>query len=252
MSYLLTTYHWPLLSRPQVAGFECPVTKLCLLSFKGREDKMIVFGHTGITLAVAILFNRAVNGSCLPKAFDKEVIGSSPRSSQVVPNLSNSTSQKASWVTSLGRRIDIRLLLVGSLLPDIIDKPVGQVFFRETLSNGRIFCHTLLFLIIITLAGLHLYRYRSRIWLLVFSFGTFTHLVCDQMWRSPRTLLWPAYGIAFERVDLTDWMPNMLYALLTSSEVYIPELVGAAIIIWLAVELVRKRKVFVFVKYGQM
>jgi hypothetical protein len=26
MSYLLTTYHWPLLSRPQVAGFDCPVT----------------------------------------------------------------------------------------------------------------------------------------------------------------------------------------------------------------------------------
>ena len=26
MSYLLTTYHWPLLSRPRVAGFGCPVT----------------------------------------------------------------------------------------------------------------------------------------------------------------------------------------------------------------------------------
>jgi hypothetical protein len=27
MSYLLTTYHWPLLSRPRVAGFGCPVTR---------------------------------------------------------------------------------------------------------------------------------------------------------------------------------------------------------------------------------
>ena len=26
MSYLLTTYYWPLLSRPRVAGFNCPVT----------------------------------------------------------------------------------------------------------------------------------------------------------------------------------------------------------------------------------
>jgi hypothetical protein len=24
--YLLTTYHWPVLTRPQLAGFECPVT----------------------------------------------------------------------------------------------------------------------------------------------------------------------------------------------------------------------------------
>jgi hypothetical protein len=26
MSYRLTTYHWPLLTRPRVAGFTCPVT----------------------------------------------------------------------------------------------------------------------------------------------------------------------------------------------------------------------------------
>jgi len=26
MSYLLTTYHWPVLSCPRVAGFRCPVT----------------------------------------------------------------------------------------------------------------------------------------------------------------------------------------------------------------------------------
>jgi len=197
---------------------------------------MLVLGHAGITLGAAAILSTALGSS---------------RSSQVVP-LGNSTSQKASWLTSLGRRIDIRLLLIGSLLPDIIDKPVGQVFFRETLSNGRIFCHTLLFLIIITLSGLYLYRWRSRIWLLVLSFGTFIHLVCDQMWRSPRTLLWPVLGLALERTDLTDWMPNMLYALLTSPEVYVPELVGAAIIIWFAVELVRKRKVFAFVKYGQV
>ena len=197
---------------------------------------MLVLGHAGITLGTAAVLSAALGSS---------------RSSQVVP-LDNSTSQKASWLTLLGRRIDIRLLLIGSLLPDIIDKPVGQVFFRETLSNGRIFCHTLLFLIIITLAGSYLYRYRSKIWLLVLSFGTFMHLVCDQMWRSPRTLLWPVYGLAFERADLTDWMSNMLYALLTYPEVYIPELVGAVIIIWFTVELVRRRKVFAFVRYGQV
>ena len=72
------------------------------------------------------------------------------------------------------------------------------------------------------------------------------------MWRSPQTLLWPAYGIAFEKVDLTDWIPNMLNALLTSSEVYIPELVGAVTIIWLVVELVRKRKVFAFIRYRRV
>ncbi len=211
-----------------------------------------MFGHAGITLGAAALLSSALGSSRSPRAKENEAIKASSRSSQVSPRLSNPTSQKASWLTSLGRRIDIRLLLVGSFLPDIIDKPVGQVLFRETISNGRIFCHTLLLLIIITLAGLYLYRYRNRIWLLVLSFGTFMHLVCDQMWRSPRTLLWPVLGLAFERLDLTDWMPSMFYALLTSPEVYVPELVGAAIVIWFAVELVRKRKVLAFTRYGQV
>jgi len=92
---------------------------------------------------------------------------------------------------------------LGSLLPDIIDKPVGQFFFRDTFSNGRIFCHTLLFLILITLAGLCLYRSRGKTWLLGFSFGTFMHLIQDQMWLEPRTFLWPLYGFAFEKIDLT-------------------------------------------------
>jgi len=26
MNYLLVTYHWPVLTRPWVAGFKCPVT----------------------------------------------------------------------------------------------------------------------------------------------------------------------------------------------------------------------------------
>jgi len=196
---------------------------------------MLVLGHAGITLGAAAILSGALGSS---------------RSSQAVPP-GNSTSRKASWFTSLGRRIDIRLLLVGALLPDIIDKPVGQFFFRETLNNGRIFCHTLLFLIIITLAGLYLYRWRSRTWLLVLSFGTFMHLILDEMWRSPPTLLWPVLGLAFERADLTNWMHDMLHALLTSPQVYVPELVGAAIVIWFAVELVLKRKVFAFIKYGR-
>ncbi len=213
---------------------------------------MLLFGHAGITLAAAVLLTHTLVGTHFSRAAESEATESSPPFSHVVSTPNEASNLKTSWFTSLGKYIDIRLLLIGSLLPDIVDKPVGQFLFRETFSNGRIFCHTLLFLIPITMAGLYLYRRRSRIWLLVFSFGTFAHLVYDQMWRFPRTLLWPAYGLAFERIDLTGWMPNMLYALLTSPEVYVPELVGAAIIIWFAVELVRKRKVFAFVRYGRV
>lgn len=213
---------------------------------------MLAFGHTGITLGAAAVLAGIVNSGRLPEAAENQATDSPPRLSRPIPALNNFPRDKVSWFTSLGSYIDIRLLLIGSLLPDIIDKPIGQFFFKETFSNGRIFCHTLLFLIIIILTGLYLYRRRSKTWLLVLSFGTFTHLVCDLMWRSPRTLLWPIYGLAFERLDLIDWMPRMLHMLVTYPKVYVPELVGAVILIWFAVGLVRGRKAFAFVKYGQV
>ena len=69
------------------------------------------------------------------------------------------TKGKPAWFDALARRVDIRLLAIGSLLPDIIDKPVGQVFFRGTFSDGRIFSHTLLFLALVSLGG---YARRRR------------------------------------------------------------------------------------------
>ncbi len=203
---------------------------------------MVVFGHTGITLGIAVLLGGAFSKSLPEENSISEHFEPSPER----------PSGRASWLTSLANHIDIRLLLIGSLLPDIIDKPVGHFFFRDTFSNGRIFCHTLLFLILITLAGLYLYQHYSKTWLLVFSFGTFTHLIFDQMWRAPRTLLWPIFGFAFTKIDLTHWMSNMLYALVTDPETYITELVGAAILIWFAQALVRRRRVYAFIKYGQV
>ncbi|MFC2002691.1 metal-dependent hydrolase [Chloroflexota bacterium] len=208
---------------------------------------MLLFGHTGITIGAAVLLAGGLKGSRLFKVPGKEATGSS---SQAVESSGNSPSHRVTWLNYLGSRIDVRVLFLGSLLPDIIDKPVGHLIFRETISNGRIFGHTLLFLIIMTLAGWYLYRYRSKAWLMVISFGTLVHITCDQMWRSPRTLLWPVYGFTFPRADLTDWITSMLYRLLTSPEVYVPELVGVAVLFWFAVELVRSRTVFAFVKHG--
>ena len=189
---------------------------------------MLVLGHAGITLGAATLLAGAVKSS---------------RSSQI---------RKVSWFTSLSSRIDIRLLLVGSLLPDIIDKPVGQLFFRETFSQGRIFSHTLLFLALITIAGFFLYKSRRKVWLLTLASGTLMHLILDEMWHAPRTLFWPFLGFAFERVDLTGWVSNTFQALLSNPEVYIPEAVGLVILLWFGLALAGRKKIGVFIKYGKI
>ena len=60
---------------------------------------MLLFGHIGITLGIFFVF------------------------SYIAPRLKTI--------------IDRRYLVVGALLPDLIDKPLGLIVFASTISNGR-------------------------------------------------------------------------------------------------------------------
>jgi hypothetical protein len=183
---------------------------------------LLVFGHAGITLGATLL------------------LGSTS------PRIHFATSR----ISPLIRRLDLRLILLGSLLPDIIDKPLGHFIFRETLSNGRIFSHTLLFLAIISLAGFLLYRHYQKAWLLALATGSFWHLILDEMWLAPRTLLWPAFGFAFEKLAIDNLFSYVLHGLLTYPKVYIPEIVGALVLAWFGLRLIRHRQVLSFLKQG--
>ena len=207
---------------------------------------MFILGHAGITLGTAALLNIAITKAATHQA--TEHLEPSPK---IDASHSSSVNRISSWITSPGNRVGIRLLLIGSLLPDIIDKPVGQLIFRETFSNGKIFAHTLLFLILITLAGVFLYRRYNKNWLVILSFGTLMHLILDQMWRAPQTLLWPLFGLTFEKVDFTNWVSRRLHALLTDPAVYVPELVGGAILILFVWVLLSNRRLFASIRRGR-
>jgi inner membrane protein len=210
---------------------------------------LLVFGHAGITLGAVTLINGIASG----------IIS---KGNKTYPELEpdDNTLDKAapgglfSWFACLSRHMDLRILLVGSLLPDIIDKPLGHIFLRENLSCGRTYAHTLLFLILITLGGLIL-RYRTgKTWLLVLSLGTFVHLILDEMWLSQwrSTILWPLYGTEFPKAELTGWLGNMWDALLHEPAVYIPEIIGGVIIIIFLWVLIRHRNLTSFLKYGRL
>jgi hypothetical protein len=213
---------------------------------------MFIFAHAGITLGAAVLLNGALCRNRIPNT-RVNGLKARPEPLSVKPSSNNHHDGiTMSWFASLSNRIDIRLLLIGSLLPDIIDKPIGQFFFLNTFSNGRIFSHTLLFLVLISMGGLYLYWRRNKTWLLVLSFGTFTHLVLDLMWLTPRTLLWPLYGFSFERIYLGNWIQDMLHRLLNQPIVVIPELAGAIIIFSFLWVLVRRGGLCAFVRTGQV
>ena len=188
-------------------------------------------GHMGITLGAAAVLNGAV---CKVYSLSTQPTQRTPQTRQTKPYLLF--------------RIDLRLLLIGSLLPDIIDKPVGWLF----LSNGRIFCHTFLFMVFVSLGGFYLYRRYRKNWLLAVSFGTLMHLVLDQMWLHSRTLLWPLYGFTFEKIDPAHFVEDTLDGLRTNPAVYVPEIIGAGILICFVWMMVQRRMMFAFIRDGKV
>lgn len=129
-------------------------------------------------------------------------------------------------------RSDLACIALGSMLPDIIDKPLGLILFGSP-EMGRTIAHTLLFLAILATLSLHLWdsRYASVTW------GVFIHLLLDGIYNSPQTLLWPLLG-PFPAAELMDTYSyiEMLLSGLKDPGILIPELAGLLYIIFLAYE----------------
>jgi len=156
------------------------------------------------------------------------------------------------WLSFLGQYVDIRILLIGSLLPDLIDKPLGEWLFKSTIDNGRIFAHTLLFFILLALSWFLVYRLFKKNGLLVLSFGTFIHLILDSMWENPKTLFWPFFGFTFAPEGEPHWLQDIINDLLRNPAVYYPEILGLLILLLLVWALWRNGKLYSFIRYGKI
>jgi len=212
---------------------------------------MLLIGHVGITLGVSVLVTGAV--TAIRRSRSRRDGNNPSQASSDTRNVQTRWFRQAdSWLTALNRVLDVRLILIGSLLPDIIDKSLGLVLLRDTLSNGRIFSHTLLFPVVLLLTGLYLYRRSAKGWFLALALGSATHLVLDAMWQTPRALFWPAYGLAFERYDLTGLVERFFEKLLSNPAVYISEIIGVIVLGWFGWNLLRRRKILTFLRRGEV
>ena len=191
---------------------------------------MLVFGHTGITLGIFNLSHSLLSGYFSNPAF-------------------MSVSTKSASTNSTKWHIDYRLVLLGSMFPDIIDKPIGILIFANAIANGRVYFHTLLVNLILLLVGFYLLK-RKRPHFLIFSLASCFHLVLDRMWLFPTTFLWPLYGWRFPQGDISHWWQNMLNGLLTNPWVYWPEIIGATILLTFTIILIKKEAVGKFLLKG--
>ena len=186
---------------------------------------MFVLGHTGITLGIAVIINNSLSG------INHDEFRQEDRTGTEIHDTGNVVSKKlVSSLLSLGEKTSIPLLLVSSLLPDIIDKPLGHILLTESLGNGRIFCHTLLFLFAVSLTGTLVHLFFKRTWLLTVSFGVFVHLLLDRMWLDTQTLLWPFYQFPVYNQGITSWTHEMAANLFTSPYIVTTEIIGGFIL----------------------
>lgn len=180
---------------------------------------MIFFGHLGITTAVVKVYDSI---SYKGKAVIKKV------------------------------PIDYRFILLGSILPDIIDKPIGAYFFRSTFHNSRIFAHTLLFSTVLILWGVYLLFKRRSNSVLLLGIGSLIHLILDSMWLYPAILLWPYFGLRFPQRAEGNWIQSNIDRLFTDPTYFLPEIIGFIVIAYYFIKLIKNKKLMKFIKKGEL
>lgn len=129
-------------------------------------------------------------------------------------------------------RMDLRMLLLGALLPDLIDTPLGMLFYDQ-LGGVRLFTHGLIFASVVMVAVvLSTRRGRPRKLWMPLAIGLLFHLLLDALWLDPETLWWPLLGWEFTpagRATLTGFLSELA----TDWRMWLGEFVGLVYMVYL-------------------
>ncbi len=147
--------------------------------------------------------------------------------------------------------VDYRLAALVAVAPDIVDKPLALLLFPASQTTQGL-CHSLIVHLAITTLVLLLAR---RFWpyAAILNF----HLVCDQVWRYPRTILWPLLGPGFEPWKPIEGMDGFLAAyaeIAARPEVLALELIGLAMLAVLVISrrLYHPARLVAFLRTGRL
>lgn len=127
--------------------------------------------------------------------------------------------------------MDMRVLVFGAVLPDLIDKPIGSVLFTGYYGTGRIYAHTLLFaavMLALVMAATRRGSAARKRWMAL-PIGVLFHLLLD-MPIDAETLWWPALGLEFPSFA-EGQLADLIVYLLKSPVVVIQELLGLGYLI---------------------
>jgi membrane-bound metal-dependent hydrolase YbcI (DUF457 family) len=140
-------------------------------------------------------------------------------------------------------RMDLRMLLLGALIPDIVDTPIGLLFYGR-LHSVRLFTHGLLLAAaVMVIVVMSTRRGRPRKMWMPLAIGLLLHVLLDAMWLDPETLWWPLLGWSFSPIGI-DTVPGYIGSVLGDWRVWLGEIAGLVYLayLWVAAELFDPRK----------
>jgi hypothetical protein len=154
---------------------------------------------------------------------------------------------------TLGRsRIDYRFILLGAVLPDVLDGLLG--LFGITGSSGRGVAHSLLTVTLVAVLIVLLFRGQLRLSVVGIPVGWLIHLVCDGMWQAPRTFLWPLFGTTFAARPTEPYSWSLFTDPFAHWATWGGELLGIGLLawFWVAFRLGEEGRLKLFLKDGHL
>ena len=198
---------------------------------------MNVLGHAGITFAAV---------------YSAEYLFQMWRHKRVLGVHASSRFSAGHPGTSYGdavRPIDYRLVAVGSLLPDFIDKPLAFMIAPELVNQSiQNIGHSLAFGLLLLAASLTMLRLSGHQGMLVMAVSSAGHLILDGMWLLPEVFLWPIRGLAFPQgtTTLSEWWTFNVQHMPNSPV----EVLGGIALLPFVIGLYRHKSVLRFVRRG--
>lgn len=131
--------------------------------------------------------------------------------------------------------MDLRFVILGALLPNLIDKPLGSVVFHDALGSSRVYAHALVapvLVLALVMVATRRGTARRRAWLGI-PIGWLLHVFLDAQWLDPEGFWWPFLGLDFPAME-DSTLGEVVVAHLTGVVNVITELAGLAYLIAVA------------------
>jgi len=151
------------------------------------------------------------------------------------------------------QRVDYRLLLTSSLLPDIIDKTSGLLLSAGHKLGDKSWGHSLIFLALIL--GIILIQRQKRCNTInaeTILFGSAVHDLLDTMWHFPEILFWPVGHLIFSTPPYEAWAGTIHLGVFKITELFSFEIIGGCILTYFLFRLVLNSRIIYFISTGKL